>query len=67
LVALGNILYAAKQFDTPLPAEEAAQARSALEDVESIPFAPRPGQSAADLAAEKRKILNVTKEILSAL
>ena len=60
------MLYAAKKFNTPLPVEEATQARSALEGAEKLSFSPRPGQSAADLAAEKRKIANVAKEILVA-
>ena len=61
------MLYAAKQFNTPLSAEEVALARSTLEGAEKIPFAPKPGQSAVDLAAEKRKIVNVAKEILTTL
>lgn len=67
LVALGNMLYAAKQFGTILPAGEIARTRSILEDVGNISFSPKPGQSAMDLAAEKRKILNVAKEILTTL
>ena len=63
LVALGNLLYAAKQFNTLLSTEEIAQARSALEGVEKMPFTPKAGQSATDQAAEKRKILNLAKEI----
>jgi len=61
------MFYAAKQFNVPLPVEEAAQARSVLEGIGGVSFAPKPGQSAADLAAEKRKIANVAKEILTAL
>jgi len=61
------MLYAAKQFNTPLPVEETAQARSALEGVEKLSFAPKPGQSAADLTTEKRKVSNVAKEILATL
>jgi len=61
------MFYAAKQFNAPLPVEEAARARSVLEGIGEVSFAPKPGQSAADLAAEKRKIANVAKEILTAL
>jgi hypothetical protein len=61
------MLYAAKQFNTPLPVETIVQAKSALEGVEKLSFAPKSGQSAADLATEKRKILNVAKEILATL
>jgi len=61
------MLYAAKQFNTPLPAEETAQARSALEGVEKLTFVPRSGQSATDSATEKRKVLNVAKEVLVTL
>jgi len=67
LVALGNILYAAKQFNNPLPAEEVVQVKSTLEGVEKMAFAPKAGQSAPDQATEKRKILNVAKEILNTL
>jgi len=67
LVALGNILYAARQFNTPLPAEDVARARSTLEGIEKLSLPPRSGQSAVDLAAEQRKIANVAKEILGAL
>jgi len=59
------MFYAAKQFNTPLPVEEAAQAKAALESVEKLSFPPKYGQSSADTAAEKRKITNVAKEILA--
>lgn len=61
------MLYAAKKFNAPLPAEETVRARSALEGVEKLSFPPKSGQSAADLAAEKRKISNIAKEILATL
>lgn len=61
------MLYATKQFNIPLPVEEITQAKSALEGVEKLSFAPKPGQSSADIAAEKRKVTNVAKEILTAL
>ena len=61
------MLYAAKQFNNPLPAEEVAQARSTLEGVEKMPLSPKAGQSALDWAAEKRKIVNVAEEISSTL
>lgn len=61
------MLYASKQFDTPFQAEEVVQVRSALEGAEKLSFTPKPGQSAADTAAEKRKIANVTREILAVL
>jgi len=67
LVALGNMVYATKQFNTPLLAEEVAQTKLTLEGVGKMSFTPRPGQSAADLAAEKRKVVNVTKEIAAML
>jgi len=67
LVALGNMVYATKQFNTPLLAEEVAQTKLTLEGVGKMSFAPKPGQSAADLVAEKRKIVNVTKEISAML
>lgn len=65
LVALGNMLYAAKRFNTSLPPEEVAQARSTLEGAENIPFTPKAGQSAADSAAQKRKVIALAKEILT--
>lgn len=61
------MLYAAKQFNTSLSAEELAQVRLVLEGVEKVIFTPKSGQSAADPAVEKRKIANVAKEILTAL
>lgn len=67
LVALGNMLYAAKQFNTPLSAEEAARAKSALENVGKISFIPKPGQSAAGLGAEERKVVDVVKEVKEVL
>jgi phospholipase A-2-activating protein len=67
LVALGNTLYAAKEYKTPLSAEELTQAKSTLEGVEKTTFTPKSGQSAADLAAEKRKIVSLANEILAAL
>lgn len=67
LIALGNMLYAAKQFDNPLTAEEVVKLRSTVEGVEKISFAPKAGQPGPDPATEKQKILNVAKEILSTL
>lgn len=67
MVALGNTLYAAKESNTPLSAEELTQAKSTLEGVEKTSFTPKSGQSATDLAAEKQKIVNLAKEILAAL
>lgn len=67
MVALGNMIYATKQFNTPLLAEEVAQTKLTLEGVGKMSFAPKPGQSATDLAAEKRKVVNVTKEISAML
>lgn len=57
------MIYATKQFNTPLLAEEIAQTKSTLEAAGKMSFAPRPGQSAVDLATEKRKVVNLTKEI----
>lgn len=61
------MFYAAKQFNNPLPVEEIARARSALEGVEKLSFVPRSGQSTTDSVAEKQKVLNVAKEILATL
>lgn len=66
LVALGNMIYAARQFNNLLPAEE-AQARSTLEGVENMSFTPKVGQSASELATDKRKIASLVKEILNTL
>jgi len=67
LVAVGNILYSAKKFNSPLLAEEVSRAKSTLAGVEKLSFTPKPGQPALDLAAEKRKIANVVKEVLAEL
>ena len=67
LVALGNILYAAKKFNDPLSAEEAARVGPTIENVEKLTFASKSGQAAVDLAAEKRRIGNVAREILTAM
>jgi len=61
------MVYASKQFNTPLSAEEVAQTKSTLEGAGKMTFAPRPGQSAVELAAEKRKVVNLTKEIADML
>ena len=67
MVALGNTVYAAKESKTPLSADELTQAKSTLEGVEKTSFTPKSGQSAADQAAEKRKIVSLANEILAAL
>ena len=61
------MIYAIKKFGAKLSAEEVRQVKSTLGGIEKIPFTPKPGQSAADLAAEKRKIVNVIKEISTIL
>jgi len=61
------MVYANKRFNTPLLVEEVAQIKSTLESVEKMFFTPRPGQSAVDVLGEKRKIVNVTKEISAML
>jgi len=63
LIALGNMIYATKQFNTPFQTDELAQAKLTLEIVRRMPFAQKPGQSAAESAAEKKKVAVVTKEI----
>ena len=61
------MVYATKQFNTPLQAEEVVQTKLTLEGVAKMSFAPKHGQSAADLAAEKRKVVSVAGEISAML
>jgi len=57
------MVYATKQFNTPLTMEEVTQAKWTLEFAGRMPFSAKPGQSAAESAAEKKKVALVTAEI----
>lgn len=61
------MVYATKQFNTPLQKDEVVQAKLTLENVRRMSFAQKAGQSAADSAAEKRKVAIVTEEISAML
>jgi len=65
-IALGNVAYAARQFNQPLSTEEIVKVRDTIEFVQKSSYT-KPGQSAADAAVDKARSTSVGKEILSML
>jgi hypothetical protein len=66
MIALGNVICAARQSSRPLSEEEIVKVRATVESVEKSSYA-KQGQSAADAAVDKARTTSVGKEILSIL
>lgn len=66
MIALGNVLYAAKKWNQPLNADDVAKVRATVAFVETTSYI-KPGQSQSDAAVEKARATSVGREILGLL